>query len=101
MITPDKQAAQRHATKPSCVDAAIDALERFARTDPVAMSDLGAAYYVRAYHDDRPSDLLRSLNASEHAPATEITCFNKALAEEVLDITTDAIGSWAELAESG
>ncbi len=37
------------AEQPACIDAAIGALERFARANTSALSDLAAAYYVRAH----------------------------------------------------
>ena len=83
------------ASQRGCSDAAIAALENLSRTDAAAMSDLAAAYYVRAQREDRPSDLLRAFDAAEHAlaasPRSPAARFNYALIEEALGLTEDAI----------
>lgn len=85
-------------SQPHCIDNAILALERFARTDAGAMSDVAAAYYVRAQREDRPSDFLRALRAAEQAvlaaPQSPAAFFNRALAEEALGLPAQAILSW-------
>jgi CHAT domain-containing protein len=104
IITTDAQAVRILGTQPSCTDSVIAALERLARTDPIAMSDLAAAYYLRAQRQDQPSDLLRSLQAAEHAvaanPKSPNARFNRALAQEAVGLTAEAIASWNELASS-
>jgi CHAT domain-containing protein len=104
VITTDHDAVRILATQPACTDSAVDALERLARSDPNALSDLAAAYYLRAARQDEPVDLLRSLDAAEHAvnaqPRSANARFNRALAEEALGLSDDAIASWNELAQS-
>ncbi|MEA2570160.1 MAG: hypothetical protein QOI24_2161 [Acidobacteriota bacterium] len=79
----------------SCIDHAIAALENFAATDAAAKSDLAAAYYVRAQRDQQPLDLLRSLDAADGNSPQAL--FNRALAQEALGLSEDAIGSWQQL----
>jgi CHAT domain-containing protein/tetratricopeptide (TPR) repeat protein len=104
IITTDAQAVRILGTQPSCTDSAIAALERLSRTDPIAMSDLAAAYYLRAQRQDQPSDLLRSLQAAEHAvaanPKSPGARFNRALTQEAVGLTAEAIASWNDLASS-
>src|ERR1700741_2423708 len=84
--------------EPHCTDAAIDALERFSRVDPKAMSDLAAAHYVRAQREDRQSDFLRAREAAEQAVAAEpelpAAHFNRALVLEELGLSGQAIAEW-------
>ena len=90
--------------QPRCTDAAIDALERFARTDAGAMSDVAAAYYVRAQRKDQPSDFLLALEAADQAiaaaPELPAARFNRALALEALGLTEEAIAAWDEFLKS-
>lgn len=90
--------------QPACTDAAVDALEKFAKTDAEAMSDLAAAYYTRAQRQDQPIDLLRSLDAAQHAvaaaPRSLNARFNRALALEAVGLESDAIAAWDEIAKS-
>ncbi|MCU1231810.1 MAG: hypothetical protein JWO97_4694, partial [Acidobacteria bacterium] len=78
----------------SCIDHAIAALENFAAADTAARSDLAAAYYARAQRDQQPLDLLRSLDAAEGNAAPAL--FNRALAQEALGLSEDAIASWQQ-----
>ncbi|HYC60320.1 MAG TPA: CHAT domain-containing protein [Thermoanaerobaculia bacterium] len=98
IIETHEQALGLLTLHPPCTDAALSALERFARVDPNAMSDVVAAYIVRAQRQDRPSDLLRALEASDHAiaaaPQSPAAHFNRALAQEALGFNDDAIASW-------
>lgn len=84
--------------QPRCTDVAIHALERFARTDAGAMNDVAAAYYLRAQRNDQPSDFLRALDAAEQAlaaaPDSPAARFNRALAQEALGLSEEAIQSW-------
>jgi len=84
--------------QPGCTDAAIDALVRFARTEAGAMSDVVAAYEVRAQREDRPSDLLRAFEAAEQAvaaaPRLPAVAFNRALILEDLGFSAEAMASW-------
>src|SRR3954453_16140939 len=91
-------------TRPECIDASVGWLEDQARITPDAhiLSDLAAATYVRAQRDDRPADLLRSLDAARRAvavnpnlPAAE---FNLALAEDELGFSTEADAAWEKAA---
>jgi CHAT domain-containing protein len=85
---------------PQCTDAAVEKLETLAKSgaDAHLLSDLAGAYYVRAQQDDRPSDFVRSLDAAdrafEKAPALPEVRFNRALAQEELGFSADAIDSW-------
>jgi CHAT domain-containing protein len=82
----------------ACLDSAIAALERFQANDPLAKSDLAAAYYVRAARDDRPIDSLRSLNAADgDSPAA---MFNRALAQEALGFYEESIATWEQVAKT-
>jgi hypothetical protein len=88
---------------PQCTDAAVEKLETLARSgaDAHLLSDLAGAYYVRAQRDDRPSDFVRSLDAADRAfkkaPALPAVRFNRALAQEELGFSADAIDSWDAL----
>ena len=83
-----------------CTDAAVERLEALAgpRPDAAMLSDLAGAYYVRAQRKDQPSDLIRSLAAADRAvdlqPSSTAARFNRALAEEALGLSDDAIASW-------
>ena len=88
---------------PQCTDAAVEKLEALAKSgaDAHLLNDLAGAYYVRAQQDDRPSDFVRSLDAAdrafEKAPALPAIRFNRALAQEELGFSADAIESWDAL----
>lgn len=92
------QALRILSFQPRCTDVAIHALERFARNDAGAMSDVAAAYYVRAQRNDQPSDFLHALDAAEQAlaaaPDLPAARFNRALAQEALGLSEEAIKSW-------
>jgi CHAT domain-containing protein len=94
------QALRILSFQPRCTDVAIHALERFARTDAGAMSDVAAAYYVRAQRNDQPSDFLHALDAAEQAiaaaPDLPAARFNRALAQEALGLSEEAIQSWEQ-----
>ena len=94
------QALRILSFQPHCTDAALHALERFARTDAGAMSDVAAAYYVRAQRQDRPSDFLRALDASDQAiaaaPDLPAARFNRALVLEALGLPEAAMAAWNE-----
>lgn len=83
--------------RPACTDAAIAALQKFARVHAEAMSDLSAAYYLRAQQEDRPEDLLDAYDAAERAlemkPGLRTALFNRALALEALGLS-EAIEAW-------
>ena len=84
-------------TLPQCTDAAIAALERLG----APATDLSAAYYVRAQRQDRPSDLLRALEAAERAMTKEghrvEARFNRAVILEQLGLTEDAAQAFDEI----
>jgi CHAT domain-containing protein len=100
IIVTHVQALRVLSFQPRCTDLAIDALKRFARTDAGAMSDLAAAYYVRAQRNDWPSDFLRALDAAEQAvaaaPELPAARFNRALALEALGLTEEATTAWEQ-----
>lgn len=93
-------ALQMLTAQPSCTDAAVAALERFAESTGT-WSDLAAAYFLRAHRDDRPSDLLSALDAARRAataePGSAAARFNLALIQEALGFSSDAISSWNEV----
>ena len=71
---------------PRCPDQAIAALERLAERDTAALSDLAAAYYVRARSSERPMDYLRAWDAATHAIALPEAQFNRPRIEEALGL---------------
>jgi CHAT domain-containing protein/tetratricopeptide (TPR) repeat protein len=91
------------ASVPQCTDAAVEKLEMLARPEADArlLSDLAGAYYVRAQRNDHPSDFVRSLDAADRAfrkaPTLTAARFNRALAQEELGFSADAIDSWDAL----
>ena len=107
-ITTHAEAASILAFRPDCTDEAINALQRFAERDARAMSDLAAAYYLRAERQDRPSDYLRAWDAASHALASAPTLpeaqFNRDLIEDKLGLRTvvrkgDALNRWQRNAQ--
>jgi CHAT domain-containing protein len=90
---------------PACIDAAVGWLEERATEtgDARLLSDLGAAFYVRAQNDDRPSDLLRAHDAVKRAVATDpklpAAWFNLALTLEALGFTAEARRTWSRAAQ--
>lgn len=101
IISTQEEAVQLLVERPACIDDAITALERFARADPAAGSDLAAAYYTRAQQDDHASDLLSALDAAnravERAPRLVEARFNQALALEAAGLRTEAIEAWDQV----
>jgi CHAT domain-containing protein len=91
------------ASVPQCTDAAVEKLETLAtpEADAHLLSDLAGAYYVRAQRKDHPSDFVRSLDAADRAfkkaPMLSEPRFNRALAQEELGFSADAIESWDAL----
>jgi hypothetical protein len=83
---------------PVCMDKAIAALKRLADRDNVAMSDLAAAYYVRAATKDKPEDYLNAYDAAEHAvnatPRPEWAEGNRAVIEKALGLEKIEIASF-------
>lgn len=86
------------ALRTPCLDRAIEYLQKASRRNAGALTDLAAAYYVRAQRDDRASDLLRALNAAEEAAAIRPTPpgahFNEGLILESLGLDQKAIDAW-------
>lgn len=97
------EAVETLRTRPQCTDIAVAALERSVRDLPLpsAWSDLSAAYYVRAQREDEPSDFLRALDAAQRAlnraPLLPEAQFNRALAQEALGLSREAMRSWDAL----
>lgn len=89
--------------EPQCTDVAVAALEHSVRDLPLpsAWSDLSAAYYVRAQREDEPSDFLRAFDAAQcaldHSPLLPEAQFNRALAQEALGLSSEAMRSWDAL----
>lgn len=91
--------ALRILSSPSpCYAKAIRNLKRLAVEDPRALSDLSAAYYLRAQRTDEPADLLPAmqyaLEAVDKTPRSFVARFNLALCQEALGMDEDAIQSW-------
>jgi CHAT domain-containing protein len=86
-----------------CTDAAIAALQSFSRVDGAALSDLAAAYYVRAQRNDDPADLLRAFDAGRRAvaltPRPPGAQFNLALVLEALSLDSEAADAWRRAAD--
>ena len=97
------EAVEALAAARPCTDAAVRRLEVLASGKPSAavLSDLAAAYYVRAQRNDHPSDFVRALDAAGRAvklaPRSEPARFNQALALEALGFDDDAISAWDDL----
>jgi CHAT domain-containing protein len=86
------EAVRLLAEEPDCTDEAVETLQRVAAADARALSDLAAAYYIRARQHDRPSDLLRAYDAVHAASDSPEVRFNQALIEEALGVHA----SWDE-----
>jgi CHAT domain-containing protein len=91
-----------------CTDAAVRTLKKLAdrpKAPASVLSDLAAAYLVRAQRNDRPSDVVRALDAADRAvnldPRAPASRFNQALALEALGFDEKAITSWDDLRRSG
>lgn len=101
IVTTHEEALRILSLQPACTDAAIAALERFARTDAGAMSDVAAAYTIRAQREDRTSDFLRAFEAADQAvvaaPELPAARFNRALIQEALGFSAAAMASWDEV----
>lgn len=78
------QAVRMLAEDPDCTDEAVEALQRISGGVPAALSDLAAAYYIRAQQEDRASDLLRGYDAVHAAPDSPEARYNRAIIEEAL-----------------
>jgi CHAT domain-containing protein len=103
MTTDHEEAVRALVTRPDCTDTVVAKLELLAGRngqDGALLSDLSAAYHIRAQRRDRPSDLLRALDMAERAvaaaPALREAIFNRALAQESLGLDADARASWEE-----
>ena len=81
-----------------CIDKALTAVEKHAK------DDLAAAYYIRGQRKNDPVDFLRAWEAAEEElrrnPASEVALFNRALAQEKLGLTKEAIRSWNEVVKN-
>ncbi|HET9210416.1 MAG TPA: CHAT domain-containing protein [Thermoanaerobaculia bacterium] len=88
------------------IERAVEALTRAAAEDPrnaAILSDLSAAYLVRAETLDQPVDLVAALEAAEAAversPASLEALFNRALIRQRLSLSTQAMQAWREYLE--
>jgi len=101
IISSAAEAARMAEQQPQCIDGAIEALERFARIDSAAINELAAAYYARARLQDQPVDLLRALDAADHAvaamPRSPAAQFNHKRVLEALHVAprSTAAAQWA------
>lgn len=80
------EAVRLLAAEPECVDEAVEALQRISSGDARALTDLAAAYSIRAQQHDRASDLLRAYDALHTAPDSADARFNRAVIEEALGV---------------
>jgi len=104
-VTSAAEADRLLVSRPPCTDAAITALENLSRAVPDAMSDLGAAYYVRAQRNDNAADLLRAFDAARQAvamsPRPRGAQFNYALILEALSLNAEALNAWSAAEAEG
>jgi tetratricopeptide (TPR) repeat protein len=73
-----------------CLDRAVRLIEKHSK------EDLAAAYTIRAQRTGDPVDFLRALNTTYEVDS-ETALFNRALAQEKLGLTREAIQSWNEV----
>ena len=85
------------------INRAVPVLEEAAdqrSSDPRILSDLSAAYLVRAAHNNQPQDFAKALAATERAAKTDPrvaeALFNRALALEALSLREQAREAWQE-----
>ena len=85
------------------INRAVPVLEEAAdqpSSDPRILSDLSAAYLVRAAHNNQPQDYAKALAATERAAKTDPrvaeALFNRALALEALSLREQAREAWQE-----
>ena len=85
------------------INRAVPALEEAAdqpSADPRTLSDLSAAYLVRAARANQPQDFARALAAAQRAVTTDPEVaeawFNRALALEALSLREQARDAWQE-----
>lgn len=81
--------------QPQCTDAALSALQSLGAD---ALSDVAAAYYVRAKREGREVDYLNAWEAAQRAvtakPRDAASTFNLALIQESLGLSDAAAISW-------
>jgi len=87
-----------------CTSAAVEKLAALSKrgNDAQLLSDLAGAYYIRAQRKNEPADFVRALAVADRAvsiaPRSDTRSrFNRALAEEALGLSEDAIRSWDEI----
>lgn len=83
------------AADKNCIDTALKLV------GTRVAEDLSAAYFIRAQRKYDPVDFLRALQAAEDTlrknPGSKTAMFNRALAQEKLGLTREAIRSWDEV----
>jgi CHAT domain-containing protein len=98
---PHAAVLQMLVSRPRCIDAAIAELEFRARSRPALLSDVAAAYYLRAQREDQPADLLPALDAARRAadtdPGSKAARFNLALIQEAMGFSEEAARAWDQL----
>lgn len=81
--------------QPQCTDIAISSLQSFGAD---ALSDVAAAYYIRAKREGREVDYLNAWDAAQRAvtarPSDPAATFNLALIQESLGLPVAAAASW-------
>jgi len=100
ILSSQAEALQELASRPHCTDNAIARLQAFAAADPNALSDVAAAYYLRAYRENHLSDLLAALETADRAPESPASRFNLALIQETVGLHDAAIESWKSVART-
>ena len=87
------------ASDQTCIDAAVAVVAKHSR------EDLAAAYYVRAQRKRDPVDFLRALKAADEMLRQDrhsaVALFNRALVQEQLGLTKEAIQSWDSVVKAG
>ena len=76
-----------------CLDHVFAAVEKY------SPGDLAAAYFIRAQRKANPVDYLHALNAA-YAADSDAALFNRALIEQTLGLTREAIQSWDAVVRS-
>ena len=103
IISSREEALQVLVSQRHCTDNAIARLQAFASVDPGALSDVAAAFYLRAYREDHLSDLLAALETAQRAvnamPENPAARFNLALIQETAGLHDAAIRSWDAFAK--
>lgn len=86
----EKALALLPVAKKECLDKVIDAVATYAK------DDLPAAYAIRAERNDDPVDYVHALDAALSSDG-DVVRFNRALLQQELLLTREALASWDEV----